>query len=509
MKIKTLSITDFRAFPGPAPTTFDLDSKNLLVYGENGSGKSSLFHALDGFFSPDQPPNLVGLRNSFSNAGIGSVKVEVGFDNNTCAAWHIGSASALPIYPVQSAVGPVPQALHPGFDKPLNTSVTEAAKFSAVLDYRSLLNTNYKHEDKTINLFELAVNGFLAGYVDLATNRTIAQLWAAVLRSKPSRNTLNSRVACLNACNEFNNALNLALGLLLIQAKTILKTLSPHGLELVSLPFTNVAYNNAKAWADKNFTNQTLGLEVAYKGKTLDKPQHYLNEARQSALGLALYLGARLACAPATSPHLKLLVLDDVLVGLDHSNRLPVLNVLIELFPAWQVVLLTHDKGWFDLARQRLPDADWVSYEIYEGDAASVAPMPIVRKTQKRPAPALLQKARDLLLQGYYEAAANYVRQAFETGLRAACELKSIKLPYKQDVSSHQAQDLLNGLKAWPGTATVAKADWDASLARLELMKNVVMNPYSHPNAPNIPKQEIVDAADAVEKFLELVRKNK
>jgi energy-coupling factor transporter ATP-binding protein EcfA2 len=506
LKIKTLSLTDFRAFPGPEPATFELDGKNLLVYGENGSGKSSLFHALDGFFSPRQPLNLVGLRNSFSNAGIGNVRVEVSFDDSTSAAWHIGGSGALLSYPATSIIGPVPRELHPGHDSPLNGSVTEAAKFSAVLDYRSLLNTNYKHADKTINLFNLAVNGFLASYVDLATNKTISQLWQVVLKSKPARNTLQTKLSCFEACNSFNNAINKALELLLEKAKEILKILSPHGLELVSLPFTDVAYNGAKAWADKNFTNQTLGLEVAYKGKTLDKPQNYLNEARQSALGLALYLGARLACAPAASPHLKLLVLDDVLVGLDHSNRLPVLDVLVKLFPTWQVVLLTHDKGWFDLARQRLPDGEWACYEIYEGDQAADAPMPVVRKTAKRPAPALLKKARDLLLQGYTEAAANYVRQAFETGIRAACELKSVKLAYKQDSTSHQAQDLLNGLKGWPGTATVPKAAWDAALSHLELLKDVVMNPYSHPSAPNIPRQEVVDAADAVERFLDLAR---
>ena len=154
-----------------------------------------------------------------------------------------------------------------------------------------------------------------------------------------------------------------------------------------------------------------------------------------------------------------------------------------------------------------LPGSDWVCYEVYEGDPAAAAPMPIVRKTQNRPALALLEKALDLLALGYLEAAANYVRQAFEIGLRVACELKSIRLPYKQDVTHHKAQDLLNGLKAWQGGAAVPKADWDAALHRLELMKDVVMNPYSHPCAPNIPRQEIVDAADAVDKFLELARK--
>lgn len=507
MKIKTLSLTDFRAFPGPAPATFELDGKNLLVYGENGSGKSSLFHALDGFFSPSQPADLVELRNSFSNAGIGNVRVEVGFDDSTSAAWHVDSAGALLSYPATAVIGPFPAVFHPGHDTPLNASVTEAAKFSAVLDYRSLLNTNFKHEGQAINLFKLAVNGFLAGYFDLASNKTIAQLWAAVLASKPIRNTTQTLAECTSACNAFNNAMNLALGYLLTHAQNILRTLTPHGLELVSLPFTNVAYNFAKMSADKNFTNQALGLEVTFKGKTLDRPQHYLNEARQSALGLALYLGARLACVPAASPHLKLLVLDDVLVGLDHSNRLPVLDVLADLFGDWQVVLMTHDKGWFDLAHQRLPESGWVQYQIYEGDQTAAVPTPIVRKIGERPAKAFLEKADALLKLGYYEAAANYVRQAFETGVRAACELKNISLPYKQDAADHKTQTLLEELKKWPATPTLPKSDWDTALHRLELLKNVVMNPYSHPNAPNIPKQEIVDAADAVQRFLVLVRK--
>jgi hypothetical protein len=256
---------------------------------------------------------------------------------------------------------------------------------------------------------------------------------------------------------------------------------------------------------DKAYVDKEIGLQVSFRNIEIDRPQNYLNEARLSALALALYLGARLACTPQTTSHLKLLVLDDVLVGLDHSNRLPVLNVLKDHFPDWQIVLLTHDRGWFDLARQHLPSG-WTCYEVYEGDQGAAAPMPIVRKTLRHPAPALLLKARELLAQGYVEAAANYVRQAFETGLRAACELKSVKLSYKQDLTDHKAQDLLIGLKTWQGSPTVPKADWDAALHLLELMKDVVMNPYSHPSAPNIPRQEVVDAADAVDAFLKLAR---
>jgi energy-coupling factor transporter ATP-binding protein EcfA2 len=158
VKIKTLSLTDFRAFPGPAPTQFDLDGKNLLVYGENGSGKSSLFHALQGLFSRGKPSDLLSMRNSFSAAEIGCVKVSVDFDDQSTAAWQVSGSGALQRYGDPLLQGPIPLSVHPGHSQPLNANVTEAAKFSAVLDYRSLLNTNFKYGDGKINLFQLAVD---------------------------------------------------------------------------------------------------------------------------------------------------------------------------------------------------------------------------------------------------------------------------------------------------------------------------------------------------------------
>jgi hypothetical protein len=104
----------------------------------------------------------------------------------------------------------------------------------------------------------------------------------------------------------------------------------------------------------------------------------------------------------------------------------------------------------------------------------------------------------------YLEAAANYARQAFELGARTACELKRIEMRYCVDPKAHQAQDFLDKLKRWQATGSVAQADWDAAMNRLETLKNVVLNPYSHPSAPNIPKAEVEQAIEAVERFLEL-----
>ena len=120
----------------------------------------------------------------------------------------------------------------------------------------------------------------------------------------------------------------------------------------------------------------------------------------------------------------------------------------------------------------------------------------------------MLKKAEELLPLGYVEAAANYARQAFESALRAACELKKCKVSYRQDVKLHQAQDLIDQLKLWPGSVNVSGSDWKACVKRVETFKDIVMNPYSHPSAPNIPKQEVIDAITELKVFMELIRKN-
>ena len=347
MKIKTLSLTDFRAFPGPARAAFELDGKNLLVYGENGSGKSSLFKALSGFFAyGPPPPRLRELKNSFSGQSLGNVGVQVALDNGFTATWcmqlvaEIKPYSGL-MYHNMVFAGPSLKEDHPAHRRTEigMVEIEQAAKFSACLDYRTLLGTNYKHGNDAINLFDAIVSELLAGFVDLASNKTILDLWRAVERSLPSRNTSTNLFASFNACQQFNAATKRALALLLPEAQAILQRLCPDGLELKDLSFDGVHYNGGKLAREKAYLGKIVGLEIAYRGLPIERPQHYLNEARQSAIGLALYLGARLACAPQTTPHLKLLVLDDVLVGLDHSNRLPVLNVLVDLFANWQTAI--------------------------------------------------------------------------------------------------------------------------------------------------------------------------
>ena len=44
MKIKKIEIKDYKAFYGL--NEFNVDGKNLFIYGENGSGKNSFYYAM-------------------------------------------------------------------------------------------------------------------------------------------------------------------------------------------------------------------------------------------------------------------------------------------------------------------------------------------------------------------------------------------------------------------------------------------------------------------------------
>ena len=85
--ISKITIDGFKAFPNSF--TLDLDGKNLLMYGENGSGKSSIYYALHSllqsqckdksniYFSTDHSESIV---NKYTNKQ--DAKVEITFEGS-------------------------------------------------------------------------------------------------------------------------------------------------------------------------------------------------------------------------------------------------------------------------------------------------------------------------------------------------------------------------------------------------------------------------------------------
>lgn len=74
MKIKTIKIHNYRAFYPqfdnhiPKPYEIAVKGKNVLIYGENGSGKTSLFRAVRDFIASSERSQPINWKTDFKTS---------------------------------------------------------------------------------------------------------------------------------------------------------------------------------------------------------------------------------------------------------------------------------------------------------------------------------------------------------------------------------------------------------------------------------------------------------
>ena len=123
--------------------------------------------------------------------------------------------------------------------------------------------------------------------------------------------------------------------------------------------------------------------------------------------------------------------------------------------------------------------------------------------TANYPAKQYLAHAKQLLVDHYVEASANYARQALEAALRGGCQQNKIPVAFQQNTKDVKAEELLQAAEDWSKRDAARKQRFEPVLKRLRLLRNVVLNPYSHPLAPNIPTTEVQGAIAEVEKLID------
>ncbi|MBA3571007.1 MAG: AAA family ATPase [Pyrinomonadaceae bacterium] len=151
MRLTSIEIKDFRAFKG-IPLKIDLTDKgkNLLVYGENGSGKSSLYLALRDFLesaAKGSDINEFPFRNIFVKTDEGFIKLDF------------------------SDAGGDPDAKKYEWSEKKNDTteplILEIDKTKGFIDYKALLRTHLLHnESDSVNIFTLLVVDKVKGRED-------------------------------------------------------------------------------------------------------------------------------------------------------------------------------------------------------------------------------------------------------------------------------------------------------------------------------------------------------
>ncbi|MYB92771.1 ATP-binding protein [Candidatus Poribacteria bacterium] len=472
MRITDIEIKNFRAFPKTYKINLSKSGKNLLVYGENGSGKSSLYLALKYFLESgvdenngdNKSPAFENYQNIFIQ-DPGHIKLSLRADRWSKKDTYEWS---------QRVTGETNDEL-----------ITEASKSNGFLDYKSLLETHYLHrESESVNLFNLLVKTLLANTVNPLRDRTLAEDWNDIQPPFPRRSARNQIENLEGRVVNFNR--ELANRLTDLRPK-VSEILNKFGYDvLLDLNFQGITYNRDK----KTLDNQEILLKVEFFDAELPSHHIFLNEAKLSAIAIAIYLSSILIQPDST---LKILALDDVLIGLDMSNRLPVLDILDEYFSDHQIFLTTYDKVWYEIVKQRTSrGGKWKAVEFYfsQTDAYEV---PIYVEDK-----AYLEKAREHLDTNDYKACAIYVRTAFEAAIKQYCEKKDLAIKYRENPRDLKSEDFWGPIKMETDEAGLPLLDLRI-IDAIERVRKFILNELSHATFANIYRKELEDAIEAVE----------
>jgi energy-coupling factor transporter ATP-binding protein EcfA2 len=486
-RIAKIGLGDYRAFPGGQTYEFDLGEtgKNLLLYGENGSGKTSLFRALRDLTAlRPGPVNFADLRHIFAPSEEGFIAIQLTAGIPHEFRWDYGND-----HPRKTAGQPY-------------AALADRCRF---LDYKALLETNFVHRTRTPNLFDLLVKEVLKDLPVIVNGKLqrLGETYERMIASDPGTTQGKRELEAVDrGCADFNAALANHLLEVVEEGNRLIVKLGYDGFTFGLEP-TPVHYDRKK----KDFVGQEITLAVKVFGKPIDHPQLFLNEARLTALALAIYLGgARLVLkSPSAGVDgtiiVRLLVLDDVLIGLDLANRLPVLKVLNDEFSDWQVLLFTYDRVWFELAKEYTKETGtWTHLNLREMPTVPGQPC----RPNIEPCPDSLGIADKHFQSGDLMAAAVYIRAAFETKIKNVCEKCGIKVKYRPDPKNVKAKDLWEGIverqkqRQEKGQQDFIPADL---INDVEAVRSTILNRLSHSGTINLVTKEVQFALEAVKKL--------
>ena len=466
MRITKIKTKNFRAFRGTLEIDLHKAGKNLLVYGENGSGKSSLYLALKSFLesSEDASARFENHQNIFiKDDGYTKLHLQADSVSNEC------------IYKWSRTVRETE-----------NQRIIDASKAKGFLDYKALLKThNVNHDEEDVNVFVLLIDNLLANTIGDKSNRRLADDWDDLRKAaRPRRNATTQIAELEEQVESFNNELTGKLAELQTLTSEILNEFGYN--VILDLGFDKIKYNRH----DKTLDNQQISLKVKLFDRDLAAYHSFLNEAKLSAIALSIYFAGFLL---QPDSELKILALDDVLIGLDMSNRFPVLDILTKYFSEYQIFLMTYDKAWYEVVKQwASANGQWKAVELYFAQTDKFE-MPVYVENKS-----YLEKAQEHLDANDYKACAIYIRTAFETIIKKYCEDKSLRVKYRSNPKKLDSQDF------WDSIKKRNKVDGKLEqplIHNIELCRSVILNPLSHATIVNIPRQELEDAMASVEEL--------
>lgn len=382
-KIKKLIIENFKCFGNRIE--IDLKCKSIIIYGENGSGKTSIIEALKLLFDSAvirkmrSEQQLKQQRNIF-NGSNKEINIIIILEDNK----EIKLASRPNDYDNDSKM----------FLHSLSQSAT-------ILSYKTLMKIyGLKTKEDFYNLF---IKDIMSEYaIPPQYQQTIGDLLERLNKPKvrPKHKKIEEQIK-----HEVNKILS-----------DIKDKWNKYIQRLLSDDKFNVDCKLEKIGE--------LDFNIRWHERDLLPIFPYLNEARLNAIILSFYLAYH---SKLPTPY-KMLLLDDPLIGLDMNLRIPLLYILKEDFKDYQIIITTFDEQWFKLMKTYLSGDkyEFIELKVIRTDSPIIPFTICVQQSD------YLTKAESYLNNNDIIAAA-YARLEFERIVKKYCEKKKLRIRYNVD----------------------------------------------------------------------------
>ena len=416
--IDKIRIHNFKAFyTGLEPEEIILDGRNLLLYGENGSGKSSIYWALytlfqsetktpdeiNKYFSPTHDEQLINFsylnqRPDFTTDANGKITNPVDIGKNSEVEVILKDRVSLRID-------------KDGSEESQPNKLQNLHRHSDFMTHRLLVNFYNFRNSKEINLWEVFVRDFFPFLISAKGTGT-ETLWQKLKfieenfpfnldytlgTFKRSKSKIWQR-NFHETINKFNEDITYWIGRINLISNIVYKDelKIDDNIEIFLKYETQLKYKHyidneyvkdgqkfvqGTGFAGLNQPSITLNIRrknIDGSFSIIHRPQAYLNEAKITQIALSI----RFSLLHDTIKPIydgQFLALDDLLISLDMSNREHVLDAILSIYAKkYKIYLFTHEKSFFNMVKARIEaeydDEKWLFKEIYGTDEHNLKP---------------------------------------------------------------------------------------------------------------------------------------
>lgn len=500
-RLNKITITNFKFFCDEF--ILPVDCKNILIYGENGSGKSSLYWSLytilQSCLKPDcktaskyfDANNSENLRNRFSDTAYSGIQIE--FKHNDGRTKSFENSSEV-----------------------TNTQTSDdnfmrlTAAASGFMNYKflsALFEFKNSEQNNVFPIFEKEIFPFLefSRPFDLIpgdnfpSTTTAEGWWRYIQRCHNDPNILphspSKKSSVLENTHQYKQFRLLIQDFnteLMKSLREITHRVNEKLVKIFCLPIS-LSYNLIKADFNKIKPGTTkakdgiihcpqiiltahLNHKVIKDTRAIYHPKSFFNEAKLTVVALAMRLSIYEMMISNTPDCAEMLIIDDLLISLDMCNRIKIIDVLLEYENRGkQIVIMTHDRGLYNLIKSKIDAKEsWKSLELYskyEGYNNDEIPVPVIVNYNN-----YIEQAHRHIKSFDFPAAANSLRKACESILKRL--LPENWLFVTGDDGTHQFLSLHGMISA--GAKLNDFYQISLPFDNLDSYRERILNPFSH-----------------------------